>query len=96
MNLIAFCVKLSFLKVYFSVFTKFAVLYVTSNPKKLLCANFQNIVGRDNILKIIKFHFSCLILTILRASPLGHAIVPWQRVWRGQKLNFDPSIAIYI
>jgi len=40
MSLKAFQVILSFLKGHFSVLTQFVVVYVTSNPKKLLCANF--------------------------------------------------------
>jgi len=40
MNLIAFHAKLSFSKVHFNVLTLSVVVHVTSNPKKLLCANF--------------------------------------------------------
>jgi len=40
MNLIAFYVKLRFLKVHFSLQVVLVNIYVTSNPKKLLYANF--------------------------------------------------------
>jgi len=39
MNLIAFYVKLSFLKVHFSVLSLFVIAHVTSNPKIPLYAN---------------------------------------------------------
>jgi len=38
MNLIAFHVKLSFLKVHFSVLALFVIVHVSSNSKKLLYA----------------------------------------------------------
>jgi len=60
MNLIDFHVKLNFLKVNFSVLTLFVVIHVTSNPKKLLCTNFWNIVARGSILKIKKHAFHLL------------------------------------
>ena len=63
MSLIAFRVKLSFLKVYFSVLTQLLVVHVTSNLKKLLNANFSFIVGKGNMLKIENTNFSCYNLT---------------------------------
>ena len=63
MDLIAFHVKLSFLKVHVSVLTLFVVVHVTSNPKKLLFANFSNIVERGSILKIKNINFFCYNLT---------------------------------
>jgi len=60
MSLIAFHVKLSFLEVHFSVLILFVVVHVTSNPKRLLYANFCNIVGKGNILKIENVHFLLL------------------------------------
>ena len=59
MSLKAFYVKLSFLKVHFSVLTLFVVVHVTSHSKKLLYANFSNIVGRDNTIKIEYILFFC-------------------------------------
>ena len=57
MNMIAFHVKSSFLKVHFSVLTQFLVVHVTSNPKIILHANFSNIVERGNILEIEYINF---------------------------------------
>jgi len=65
MSLIAFHIKLIFLKEHFSVLTLFVVVYVTSHLKKNLYANFWNIVRRGNILKIEWIHFSRYKLTTL-------------------------------
>jgi len=63
MNLIAFQVKINFLKVHGSMLILFVVVHVTSNTKKLLFANFSNIVRQDNILKIENIHLFCYNLT---------------------------------
>jgi len=66
MSLIAFHVKLSFLEVHFSMLTLFEVVHVTSYSRKLLYANFLDIVEKASILKIENFHFSCYNLTTPR------------------------------
>jgi len=60
MNLIAFHVKLSFLKVYFSVLALFVIVHVTSNPKKLLYAKIWKHCGEGQHIKYKKHAFLLL------------------------------------
>jgi len=75
MSSIAFCVKLSFLKVYFTVLTQLLVVHVTSNLKKNLNANFNSIVGMGSMLKIENTNFSWYNLTTPMQSCAGNWFV---------------------
>jgi len=57
--------NLRFSEVYFSELTRFLVVHITSNPKKLLYANFSNIVVKRIVLEIGSYIFLVIISQLI-------------------------------